>query len=108
MMRQLCFVLSLVVASGALRAAEDDETWFGLHPTSGTQPEFVYPFDGRTPQIAAVLHNHHETLSPAIIVSAVRVNGIPLDAGTEIFRAGPLVIPEFDYTLPGFPSTGVY
>jgi outer membrane protein assembly factor BamB len=113
-MQRWRFVLVVaVLASHSLRAADDGDddtevTWNGLHVTGGTPLEFIYPFDGRAPKVAATLHNHHDVDSPPILVKAVRVNGQPIDSSIEISGAGPLIIPPNEYALPSFSAGGVY
>lgn len=49
--------------------------WNNLHLVYSAASEFTYPFDGRTPKIAAVALNHHDTFSPEITFT-FSVNGV--------------------------------
>src|SRR4051812_28346706 len=74
---------------GVLRAHEE---WNNLHIVYSAKSTFVYPFDGRSPKIAAALLNHYDVPAPATNFT-FSVNGQRMDGSA----ASP---------FPTFPNGG--
>jgi len=69
--------LAFALACGA--AAHAHPEWNNLHIVYSANSAFTYPFDGRTPKVAAVLLNHYDTTS-AEVTFTFSVNGVVQNA----------------------------
>lgn len=96
----------VAIATLPLRAHEE---WHNLHVLYSAKAEFVYPFDGWTPKIAAALLNHYPVPS-AEVVFTLSVNGRRQDAGgfTSFPNGGSIAIAPDDFALATVWTGGVY
>ena len=107
--RCLPLALSLLLVATGWSHGDDAGTWNSLHITPATPAQYVYPYDGRAPKIAVLLHNHDDDApAPAVLISAVRVNGAKIDPGSDLSGAGPVVIGPLDVALPSLSAAGVW
>lgn len=85
------------------------EEWHNLHVLYSAKSEFVYPFDGRTPKIAAALLNHYPVPS-AEVVFTLSVNGQRQEADgfTSFPNGGSIAIAPDDFGLATVWTGGVY
>jgi len=86
------------------------EEWNNLHNTYSAKLEYVYPFDGRNPKIAVAMLNHHEIISPEVMLTSFSVNGQKQAGGGFLTfpDGGHLTVPAFDYFLATAFTGGVY
>ncbi len=101
------FALAFGFAAFApLRAHEE---WHNLHIAYSAKSTFVYPFDGRTPKIAAALLNHYDVPS-AETVFTFSVDGRPPPAGafTTFPDGGSLVVDAQNFGFASALTAGVY
>jgi hypothetical protein len=99
-------LFALTLATAPLCAHDE---WFNLHIVYSAKAEYVYPFDGRNPKIAAALLNHYPVTS-AEVVSTLSVNGQPQGTGgfATFPSGGSLVIDPDGYGLATVYTAGVY
>lgn len=85
------------------------DEWYNLHVLYSAKTEFVYPFDGRTPKVAAALLNHYPVPS-AEVVSTLTINGQRPEAGgfNAFPNGGSIAIAPDDYALATVTTGGVY
>ncbi|MCX6954365.1 MAG: hypothetical protein NTV51_19610, partial [Verrucomicrobia bacterium] len=85
------------------------DEWYNLHVLYSASTEYVYPFDGRTPKVAAVLLNHYPVTSAELVLT-LSVNGLRQDAGgfTSFPNGGSISIAPNDYALATTLTAGVY
>lgn len=97
---------ALTPALAVLRAHEE---WHNLHVLYSAKAEFVYPFDGRTPKVAAALLNHYSVTS-AEVGFTVSVNGQRQDSGgfASFPNGGSITIAPDDFGLATTLTAGVY
>src|SRR4051812_9698829 len=100
----LASVLTLTAA--ALHAHPE---WNNLHLVYSAAREFTYPFDGRTPKIAAVALNHHDTTSPEIAFT-FSVNGVlqNTSAFPQFPDGGSIVVAANDSGFASVPTGAIY
>ena len=105
-LRRLLGFASLFAAATALRAHPE---WNDLHLVYSAPREFVYPFDGRTPKVAAVLLNHH-LLPSAEVKFSFSANGTVQSAA--VFPAfpdgGSIVVPPDEVGYATVPTGAIY
>ncbi|MSU50590.1 MAG: hypothetical protein EXS37_16135 [Opitutus sp.] len=96
----------LALAPAAMHAHEE---WNNLHITYSARAAYTYPFDGRTPKIAAVLLNHYDTLAPATVFSFT-VNGRPPATGVfpSFPNGGNIVADPQNFGFASVLTAGVY
>jgi hypothetical protein len=101
----LASVLTLTAAV-ALRAHPE---WNALHLVYSAPTEFIYPFDGRTPKIVAVLLNHHETPS-AEVTFTFSVNGALQSANAfpQFPDGGNILVPADEVGYASVPTGAIY
>jgi hypothetical protein len=99
-------VFALALATVPLCAHDE---WNNLHIVYSAKAEFVYPFDGRTPKVAAALLNHYPVPSVEV-VQTLSVNGQVQDTGgfTTFPNGGSISVAPDDYVLASVWTAGVY
>ena len=104
----LLFTLTPLALSLPTRLRAHEE-WNNLHITFNSKDLFVYPFDGRSPKVAAALLNHHEFTSLEVKL-ALSVNGQRQDSGafTPFPNGGNIVVSPNEYGIASVPSAGIY
>lgn len=100
------FLALLLAGSAGLNAHEE---WNNLHIVYSAKSSFTYPFDGRTPKIAAALLNHYDTSAPATVF-VFSVNGQPMEgSGFATFpNGGSIVISPDEYGIASALTAGVF
>jgi hypothetical protein len=99
----------LIVGLAGMGGAAAHEEWHGLHIVYSAKTAFTYPFDGRSPKIAAALLNHHATAAPATIFT-LSVNGQLTDGGgfTRFPNGGSIVAGPDEYGIASAFTAGIY
>ncbi len=100
------WLLALACVTAPLHGHDE---WFNLHVLYSAKTEYVYPFDGRNPKIAAALLNHYPVPS-AEVVQTLTVNGqAQTGAGFTTFPNGGTIAIEPDgFGLATVFTAGVY
>src|SRR5688572_8980896 len=85
------------------------EEWNSLHIVYSAKTSFTYPFDGRSPKVAAALLNHYPTTAPATIFT-FSVNGQRMDGGgfSTFPNGGSIVAGPDEYGIASALTAGVY
>ncbi len=100
-------VCALLAAGGLLRAHDE---WNNLHLVNSSKSELVYPFDGRSPKVAAAILNHYPVPSVEV-TAALSVNG-RTQTGVKGFtgfpNGGGITAAPDDYMLVTAWTAGVY
>src|SRR5882724_4129745 len=107
--RRLSWLLASAMIFAGTTALRAHPEWNNLHLVYSAPREFVYPFDGRTPKIAAVALNHHEATS-AEVKFAFSVNGVlqPASVFPQFPDAGNIVVPADDYANASVLTGPIY
>lgn len=99
-------VLSVAAALTTVRAHEE---WNNLHITYAARASFTYPFDGRSPKVAAALLNHYPTAG-APTVFTFSVNGARVDdPSLKTFPDGGAIVADPDnFGMASALTAGIY
>src|SRR6186713_1121790 len=85
------------------------EEWNSLHIVYSAKTSFTYPFDGRSPKVAAALLNHYPTTAPATLFT-FSVNGQRMEGGgfSTFPNGGSIVAGPDEYGIASALTAGIY
>src|SRR5688500_9809906 len=103
---RLCSLFMTLAVTLPARAPQE---WHNLHTVYSANNAFPYPFDGRSPKVAAALLNHYPTAAPATIFTLI-VNDQRMEGGgfTQFPNGGSIVAGPDEYGIASAFTGGIY